>query len=319
MVRVSLRLLAPLAALYGWAWEQRRERYARGAARQESVPARVVSLGNLTVGGTGKTTLALALAAAARARGVDVAVACRRYHPGPQGHGDEELLYRAALGEARTFAGRRKLELARAAAAAGAKLVLVDDGFSHWPLARDLDVVLLDASDLWGGGALLPAGRLREPRRALQRAQVLVLSRLEAGRDPAPLFAEVRPFAPAALLAAGRHRLTGVLDPEGRPVRVAGPVHVVTATGNPDAVARSAAEAGFGPVTLRAYRDHHWFSRAEAAREAEAAGGATLLVTPKDAVRWPADAPRRPHVLGVEWAWVAGGEAVERRVFGEGA
>jgi tetraacyldisaccharide-1-P 4'-kinase len=98
-----------------------------------------------------------------------------------------------------------------------------------------------------------------------------------------------------------------------------GPARVVTATGNPGAVARTAAEAGYGPVELAAYRDHHWFTLAEAEREIRRAGSATLLVTAKDAVRWPARAARQPHVLGVGWEWVAGGEALERLVMGEGA
>jgi tetraacyldisaccharide 4'-kinase len=311
--------LTPLAGLYGLAWEWRRESYASGARSQRRVPARVVSIGNLTVGGAGKTTLALALAATARGRGTDAAVVCRRYRPGPGGEGDEECMYRAALGAGRTFAGSSKRDLAQAAAASGARLVLVDDGFSHWPLARDVDVVMLDATDLWGGGALLPAGRMREPRRALQRAHALVISRLAPGEDPAPWFDEVRAFAPAALLAAGRHRVTGVRDAGGRGATPGGPARVVTATGNPAAVARTALEAGYGPVELAAYRDHHWFSVAEADREGRRAGAGTLLVTAKDAVRWPARAERQPHVLGVGWEWVAGGEALERLVMGEGA
>jgi tetraacyldisaccharide 4'-kinase len=304
------------AAVYGWAWERRRDAYARGARTPRRVNARVVSVGNLTAGGAGKTTLTLHLAALAKAEGLDGAVVCRRYHPGPGGRGDEELLYRAAVGEARTFAGRNKLELAASAAAAGAALVLVDDGFSHWPLARDLDVVLLDRTDLWGGGRLLPAGRLREPRRALQRAAVVVVSRMGAGEDPEPWLAQARAFAPAALLAAGRHRVARVRDGEGRPAPAAGPAHVVTATGNAGAVAASAREAGFEPVTLSSYRDHHWFTLAEANRERDRASDGVLLVTSKDAVRWPAGAGPRPHVLEVAWEWVCGGEAVERRVLG---
>jgi tetraacyldisaccharide 4'-kinase len=319
MAGVTAPWLAPLAAAYGWAWELRRDAYASGRCTQLRVPARVVSIGNLTVGGAGKTTLALSLAATARARGVEAAVVCRRYRPGPGGKGDEELMYRAALGEGCTFAGSSKRDLARAAAAGGARLVLVDDGFSHWPLARDVDVVMLDATDLWGGEALLPAGRMREPRRALQRAHALVISRLAPGESPARWFEEVRPYAPGALLAAGRHRVTGVRDAAGQAARPGGPARVVTATGNPAAVARSAAEAGYGPVELAAYRDHHWFSVAEADREARSAGAGTLLVTAKDAVRWPRLAARQPHVLEVDWEWVAGGDALERLVAGGGA
>jgi tetraacyldisaccharide 4'-kinase len=171
---------------------------------------------------------------------------------------------------------------------------------------------------LWSGGRLLPAGRLREPLRALQRAGVVVVSRLAPGEDPEPWFERVRPYAPAATLAAGRHRVTGVHGPDGGTWPERGPAHVVTATGNPEAVARSAREAGFGPVELSTYRDHHWFTLTEADAEAQRAGSGTLLVTAKDAVRWPRGARRVPCVLEVEWEWCAGGGSAEARILGEG-
>ena len=308
--------LSALASVTALAWEARRKLYETGVCRPERVAARVVSVGNLSVGGAGKTTLVLHLAAAARARGERVAVVTRRYRPGPGGRGDEELMYERAVGAEHTFAGTNKRLLARAAAAAGHTLVLVDDGFSHWGLERDLDIVLLDRTDLWGGGALLPAGRLREPLRALQRAGLIVVSRLGAGEDPSPWLAEAARRAPAAQLAAARHEPAGVFTLAGEPLAARGPVRVLTATGNPQAVAASAAEAGFAPVTLAAYRDHHWFRADEAAREHAAAAGGTLLLTAKDAVRWPAGAPREGvAVLATRWHWCAGGAEAEARVW----
>ncbi len=307
-------------ALYARAWEARRGWYAAGRARQERVDARVVSIGNITVGGAGKTTCVLHLAREAERRGANAAIVCRRYRPGPQGEGDEERMYRAGVPGVRCHAGTSKRDLAREAAAAGAKLVLVDDGFSHWPLARDVDVVLLDRTDLFGGGRLLPAGRLREPLRALQRASAVAITRLEAGDDPAELIALARSYAPGALFGAATHRGAGVVSLDGRAVAASGPARVLTATGNPQAVARTAEQAGFGPVTLSAWRDHHWWSESEARREIERAAGATLVLTRKDAVRWPLPATEgKVAVLEVEWAWVSGGEAIERLVFGEEA
>jgi tetraacyldisaccharide 4'-kinase len=317
---LSAALAGAGATVMGAAWEARRRAYAAGLAAPRRVPARVVSVGNLTLGGTGKTTLTLHLARAARARGLAAAVVCRRYRPGPSGRGDEELLYAAALGEAAVHAGRVKRALAREAAAAGAGWIVVDDGFSHWGLARDLDIVLLDARDPWGGGRLVPAGRLREPLRALQRAGAVVVSRLGPGEDAAPLLAAVRRAAPAALPAAARHRVTGVRALAPGADAGTGRVRVVTATGSPEAVRRSAAEAGLEVVGLAGYRDHHAFSAAEARREVGAAARerAAVLLTAKDAVRWPLPAGEGDvRVLEVAWEWVAGGEAVERLAWGE--
>jgi tetraacyldisaccharide 4'-kinase len=317
MVRHVSPLSSLASSLMGTAWELRRRGYAAGWLKGRRVPARVVSIGNLTVGGTGKTTLALHLAERAPALGWNAAVVCREYRPGPSGRGDESLLFEAALGRARVFGGTSKRDLAARAAAAGHDLILVDDGFSHWALERDLDMVLIDARDPWGGGALLPAGRMREPRRALQRAGVVVVSRARDRVEAERLLREVRPYAPAACLAAGRHRVTGVRGANGS-VPAAGPARVVTATGNPEAVADSAREAGFDPVTLSTYRDHHWFDEREARREMELARGATLVLTAKDAVRWPLG--NGGHVvLEVAWEWLVGGDEAERLALERGS
>jgi tetraacyldisaccharide 4'-kinase len=272
------------------------------------------------VGGTGKTTLVLHLARQARRRGLRAAVVCRRYRPGPGGRGDEEMLYREALGPDAVFAGRSKRDLAASAASAGMELILVDDGFSHWALARDVDIVLVDATDPWAGGALLPRGGMREPYRALQRADALVVSRHD-GKGGGALAAIAR-YAPGALLASARHRPSGTRALDGTPATCPRRVRVVTATGNPEAVKRTALEIGHEVVALASYRDHHWFSVAEARAELEraAAAGAAVLVSRKDAVRWPDGVPAAGvHVLDVEWDWLSGGEAVERLVWGDGS
>jgi tetraacyldisaccharide 4'-kinase len=314
---VSAALLGAGESLYAAAWEWRRRAYARGWRTPRAVPARVVSIGNLTAGGAGKTTLTLHLARIARGRGIRAAVVAKNYRPGPGGAGDEALLYARAFSGTDVYVGERKPALAAAAAAAGCGMVIVDDGFSTWSLARDLDLVLLDSQDLWGGGHLLPRGRLREPRRALQRAGVVVVSRLGRNEDPAPLLADAGRHAPGALLAAARHRVTGARTLAGGPLAPGARVWIVTATGNPGAVERSAREAGLDVAGRSTYRDHHWFKPEEIARErasAEAAR-ATLLLTAKDAVRWPEGVGRDgAAVLEVEWEWVRGGAEVEARV-----
>jgi tetraacyldisaccharide 4'-kinase len=315
---VTTALADAAARAFGAAWETRRRAHAWGWVRPHRVAARVVSVGNLAVGGTGKTTLTLSLARRALAAGRNVAVACKRYAPGPAGRSDEELLYAAALGEARVFAGATKWRLAERAARAGHDLVLVDDAFSHWALARDLDVVLMDADDPWAGGRLLPAGRLREPRRALQRADVVVLSHAADAASAGATLAAIAPWAPSAALAAARHRIAGARGLDGSPRRAEGPAVVVTATGHPAGVERTARAAGYDVVERVTYRDHHWFTAAEAERDLANAErrGATLVLTAKDAVRWPEPSPR-VTVLDVEWEWVLGAAAALTRIDGD--
>jgi tetraacyldisaccharide 4'-kinase len=245
-------------------------------------------------------------------------VVTRRYRPGPDGFGDEELLYRRQFGDARVFAGDNKRLLARAAAAAGAQLILVDDGFSHWGLERDVDVVLIDRTDRLGGGQLLPAGRLREPIVALQRASIVVWTRLRPDDDAGPMSAGMQTLAPAALIAAARHEVAGVRWLNGGDCAERGPGVVMTGTGNPLAVLESAREAGFGKLSLLSFPDHHWFTASDAAAGHKAARdlGGVLILSPKDDVRWPSGAPRdRIAVLEPRWTWVRNGDAAEAMVW----
>src|SRR5262249_27134304 len=113
-----------------------------------------------------------------------------------------------------------------------------------------------------------------------------------------------------------RHAVAGVRALSGGAWDGRGAARVLTATGNPAAVAASAAEAGFAPVALAAYRDHHWFTPAEGRREQELSHGGTLVLSAKDAVRWPEGAPReRVAVLETRWQWVRHGEEAERRIW----
>jgi tetraacyldisaccharide 4'-kinase len=228
-------------------------------------------------------------------------------------------MYQLALGESAVIAGRVKWRMAERAARE-AELVMVDDGFSHWRLERDADLVLLDASDPWGGGHMLPAGRLREPRRALQRAEAVVLTRWPEAlqHQDSALVDEVRRAAPAARLAGARHRVSGFRDLAGNSCPPPLQAHVVTATGNPEAVVESARRAGCGVIGHSFYRDHHWFSGSEVQRERRRAAsrGGHVLLTAKDALRWPRGGAD-DRVIEVAWEWVWGGDEVERLVFPE--
>ena len=250
-----------------------------------------MSVGNLTVGGTGKTTLTLHLARRALERGLAPAVVCRRYHPGPGGRGDEELMYRAALGAGRVFAGASKLA-ARGRGRAG-RTRAGDRGRRLLALAAGAGRGHRAARRARSHGRRTPA-----PGRAPARAAAGAAARargggVEAGRGRGPrAVAGARPGAGAGGAAGGRAapgERGASLWRAGR-CRRGVRVRVVTATGNPPAVEASAREAGLEVVAVSPWRDHHWFTPREAREELARAGreDSWVLLTDKDAVRWPA-------------------------------
>jgi tetraacyldisaccharide 4'-kinase len=167
--------------------------YDRGWLKSARAPLPVISVGNLTAGGTGKTPLVIALAGRLMARGLRVAVVSRGYGrsgsaplvvvardgriaAGAAEAGDEPLLI-AAETSANVVVAPDRLRGAVHARSLGADLVILDDGFQHRRLRRDLDLVVIDARDPFAGGRLIPRGRLREPPGALARADLLVVHR----------------------------------------------------------------------------------------------------------------------------------------------
>src|SRR5262249_14997671 len=185
IAHVLRELLRPLGAAYGACAAWRNAAFDRGARAVQRLPVTVVSVGNLTVGGTGKTPAVVWLCALAAARGRRPGVLARGYGraPGARLNDEGEMLARALPGllqdqaPARAAAGRRLLAL-------GADFVVLDDGFQHRRLHRDVDLVCLDARLPFGNGRCLPAGELRERPDGLRRADAVILTRAD-GLDPA--------------------------------------------------------------------------------------------------------------------------------------
>src|ERR1700674_3064409 len=173
-------LLWPLSLLYGLYVRVRAWCYARGWLRQNRLRGKVVSVGNLTVGGTGKTPMVIWLAEKFLAEGKRVAILTRGYK-GVAGTSDEiELMKFRLQDRVMLGVGPDRYEQARKLEAKGVDIFLLDDGFQHLPLFRDVNILLMDASQPLGRESLLPAGRLREPVSAMDRADLLVITRLEA-------------------------------------------------------------------------------------------------------------------------------------------
>lgn len=299
---LSAALLTPLAWGYGALIRARNRAFDSGRLAIVRLPAPVISVGNLTVGGTGKTPFVMEIIRRLRACGARAAILTRGYGGSATTAADEVLEYQLALPDTPVIVDSNRAAGGRRALDGGADVLVLDDGFQHRRLARDLDIVLIDAMNPWGGGRLLPAGRLREPTSALRRAGLIVLTRCEAvdaARTDA-LAAEARRLQPAApLLRAVTHAaaiatLSGErLDLEELAFERVLPV---CAIGNPGGFLAMAHQLVGSAAPPLLWGDHHRYDRRDVARICDAARRQTadvVLTTRKDWVKlaplWPAD------------------------------
>ncbi len=303
----------PLEALYRSAVAMRSRAYDRGLLETRRAPVPVVSVGNLAVGGTGKTPLAAWVAALLAGAGHRPALVARGYGE------DELLLHRRWNPDVPVHADADRVAAARRAAAAGADCVVLDDGFQHRRLARDLDVVLLAAEHPFPG-PLLPRGPWREPPEALRRADVAVLtrrvaapSRSDALEAAVGLAAPGLPTARVWLAPAGWRDLQGreAAPPEGEVLSVAG-------VAGPEAFRRMVADATGRAVEGWAFPDHHAYGPGDVDAIRNRAQGRTVVVTEKDAVKlatW-SDALPGARVLTLAAVFEAGEARLRELILG---
>jgi tetraacyldisaccharide 4'-kinase len=294
-------LVAGLLAPLGTAWDAA-GRLRRAVARPYRPPLSVVCVGNLVAGGSGKTPVVLSLAAMAAAAGIAPHVVTRGYggrlagpvRVDPVEHdaaavGDEALLLAAV---APCWVARDRAAGVRAAAAAGARAVLLDDGFQNPTIEKDLSLVVIDAEYGFGNGRVVPAGPLREPPTVgLARAAAVVL--VGDGEPPPAVHATGRTILRARLEPVGVDAFTGV-----RVVAFAG-------IGRPAKFFASLRAAGAEVVSAHPFPDHHRYAEGELFRLRREAGaaGAGLVTTAKDWARLPPFWRRGIEVLAVEIRW----------------
>jgi len=254
-----LRWSGPLlAAGYGLG-----ARVHRALSTPQFAPLPTLCIGNITVGGTGKTPATKYFARRLAERGRTPAVLMRGY----KGQGNDEAVeVTAALQDLKipVLLGGDRLASARAAKARGRDVVLLDDGFQHWRLARDLDIVLIDATNSFGGGRLAPWGRLRETPKALARAGVVIVTRsdLISADALAALNEEITKLAPQAALARARHRPARLLTLDNArilPIENLRDQAVVAlcGIGNPSAFCKTLEKLGADVKGVVAFSDHH--------------------------------------------------------------
>src|SRR6266850_2613304 len=235
------RLLWPLSLLYGVGVRARVWLYANKWFKQKRLKATVISVGNLTVGGTGKTPMVIWLAEKFLSDGKQVAILSRGYR-GANGTSDEIELMKFRLQNRVSFdVGKNRFaEGQRLETQQSIDVFLLDDGFQHLQLARDLDILLMDASRRLAGEALLPAGRLREPLSAMSRANILVFTRTENMPEAVDAIQKLNQFPvfAAATQLVGFRRLGGEVSLLSTSEIGTGPFFAFCGLGNPNAFFR---------------------------------------------------------------------------------
>lgn len=308
----ALRALAwPVAGIYGAAIRIRNRRFDRpGTSTRIAVP--VISVGNLTVGGTGKTPMVVTVCRLLAEAGARPAIVSRGYGgtagrgpllvggggdrdaPGPERTGDEPALLARVLPGIPVIVGSDRVAGARDAIARGAGVVVLDDGFQHRRLHRDVDIVLIDATDPFGAGRLLPAGRLREPLAGLSRSDLVVITRCAPDLPLDRILDTIRRHRPDGPVIRATHRVVGFVDRSGRPAPAPTRAVAFCGIGNPSSFERDLRNAGVEVSSLVAFRDHRPYGPGDLEALADDARrrSAALVTTEKDLVRLErADAP----------------------------
>jgi tetraacyldisaccharide 4'-kinase len=323
LARGALRVLS---VPYGWA-ASFRDMARAGDAVAVRIP--VLSVGNLTAGGTGKTPVVAMLVTELKKRGRRPVVLSRGYGPSEAGSNDEAKVLARIHPDVLHLQGRDRLALAQHAADSQLGDVLVlDDGFQYLSLHRDLNVCCIDATNPFGYGAVLPRGLLREPMSALYRARPVLITRAEiapAGRID-EIRAEVLRWNEHARFVVSEMRCTGTADVRGGDRAPASDlkgkrVLCTSGIGNPAAFAASVRATGARVVAHVEFDDHHAWTPADlkvvSARAAELSAEA-IVTTSKDAVKlaslaWPGSAPA-VRVLEIEAAVTSDAEAWKKLI-----
>lgn len=291
-----------LSLLYGIAIKIRAALYAAGLKRRKKALRPVISIGNITTGGTGKTPMVAMLSKKLHQRGHKVAVLSRGYRARGAKNEEGELLEKLVPTTAQVQGKNRVAGAARAVSEHGATCLLLDDGFQHWRLERDLDVVTVDAMLPLGYGKLLPAGLLREPVTALSRADAFVVTRADQVKpEQADVLAKfLSERAPGAVVARARHGAAALIrQSDGvkkKPETLKGKkVMAFCGIGNPRAFKATLRQLGAVVKAFVPLADHQLYPAylLKKLDEAVRASGAEYVVTTeKDAVKitdwdWP--------------------------------
>jgi tetraacyldisaccharide 4'-kinase len=315
-----------LSLIYAAVIRLRNLSYDHGLLRQKRLRCPVVSVGNLTVGGTGKTPMVIELAGLFAGWGLKPAVLSRGYGgkstkevnvisdgrsilSGPDECGDEALLIARRLPTVPVLTGsRRAVTGEQALEHFGVDVVILDDGFQHRSLRRDLDIVLVDSFHPLGNGHLIPRGPLREPLSSLKRSDLIVLTRaVKSGKTP--FESRLEEEFPAIPVFKARHRAERLTAGDGTsrlPSHLMGrKIYAFAGLAHPDSFRETIESLQGALVGFRAFPDHHQYTAgdlAEIEKEAGSLAADLILTTEKDGVKLVThgEFASRVWILGIE-------------------
>lgn len=311
MNRAATIALTPLSLLYGAAVKARTALYRNGILKTHPAPVPVISVGNITTGGTGKTPLVEWIANELAKQGKRVCVLTRGYRRANPGErvlvsdgqhiaadvertGDEAImLAQSLLGKAAVVCDADRVAGAHwAIKNLSADVLILDDAFQHVRIARDLDIVTVDATNPWGNQWLLPAGILRETISSLGRAGVIIITR-GGDAESAGVREEIRRVTSAPIyMSKTVLKRIAAIDSPAQPLEIQTirhqPIAAFCGIGNPAALFQQLRDEGFDLRTTEVFRDHHAYSQRDIDRVTQRAsdtGAQALLTTAKDAVK----------------------------------
>ncbi len=310
--RLARLALLPVSGLWRLAMDGRGLAYRRGWLAVRDLPLPSVAVGNLTVGGSGKTPIAIWIARHYVARGLRPGILLRGY-----GH-DETLVHQHSVPEAVVVADPDRAAGAERALANGAQVLVLDDAYQRLDVRRDLNVLVMSAETTRAVRWPLPAGPWREGWAALDRADAVIVTRKRATPEAADALAqelETRVRGPIAVAHLGLGTLEGLVSGTRRPAESLAGTRVVAASGiaDPDAFVAQIKATG-AAVQVATWKDHHEYRDEDVAWLAHAARRADhVVITQKDAVklrdRWPATVPE-PLVALLDLTWEHGGDRI---------
>ena len=327
LAAAALRFGLSLAEIpYSLAVRRRNRRYDSGLAKVHQVSALVISVGNLTLGGTGKTPLVEWIARHLSLQGVRVGIVSRGYRSGATAQNDEALELQQRLPGVPHLQNPDRVQAAcEATGRLGCEALILDDAFQHRRIGRDLDVCVLDALEPFGYGHVFPRGTLREPLDGLRRADAIVLSRADLvppARRQAIRQTAAR-YAPQAAWAEVIHAPQALANARGDRATLASlaeiPVAAFCGVGNPAGFQGTLANLGYRVIAFREFADHYRYTEADIESLIAWANGleiAAVVCTSKDLVKLDINRLGNRPLWAVTIAvnFLAGRELLERKL-----